>query len=171
MALQRFGGVISGGGRCCYWHPVGRDQGCCLTPSSAQHSPHQSKDLSGPSDTPVPAECPWAGGPGLPQSTPHLGFPGDSWVKNLPVMQETGRCRFGAWGGKIPWRQTWQCTPVFLPEESPWTEEPLSAGYSPWGRKESSTTQRLSMQQAPLTWRDFFLLLCSWRAAQVSARG
>ena len=25
--------------------------------------------------------------------------------------------------GKIPWRRAWQPTPVFLPEESPWTEE------------------------------------------------
>ena len=26
--------------------------------------------------------------------------------------------------GKIPWRREWQLTPVFLPGESPWTEEP-----------------------------------------------
>ena len=26
--------------------------------------------------------------------------------------------------GKIPWRNVWQPTPVFLPGESPWTEEP-----------------------------------------------
>ena len=26
--------------------------------------------------------------------------------------------------GKIPWRRAWQPTPVFLPGESPWTEEP-----------------------------------------------
>ena len=26
--------------------------------------------------------------------------------------------------GKIPWRRTWQPTPVFLPEEFPWSEEP-----------------------------------------------
>ena len=26
--------------------------------------------------------------------------------------------------GKIPWRRSWQPTPVFLPGESPWTEEP-----------------------------------------------
>ena len=24
----------------------------------------------------------------------------------------------------IPWRRAWQPTPVFLPGESPWTEEP-----------------------------------------------
>ena len=27
------------------------------------------------------------------------------------------------WVGKIPWRKAWQPTPVFLPGESPWTEE------------------------------------------------
>ena len=28
------------------------------------------------------------------------------------------------WVGKIPWRRVWQPTLVFLPGESPWTEEP-----------------------------------------------
>ena len=28
------------------------------------------------------------------------------------------------WVGKIPWRRAWQPTAVFLPGESPWTEEP-----------------------------------------------
>ena len=37
-------------------------------------------------------------------------------VSNLPAMQET-------WVGKIPWRRAWQPTPVFLSEESSWTEE------------------------------------------------
>ena len=31
---------------------------------------------------------------------------------------------FDPWIGKIPWRRAWQPTPVFLPGESPWTEEP-----------------------------------------------
>ena len=37
------------------------------------------------------------------------------------------QCRrpgFDPWVGKIPWRRAWQPTPVFLPGESPWTEEP-----------------------------------------------
>ena len=38
-------------------------------------------------------------------------------IKNPPAMQET-------WVRKIPWRWVWQPTPVFLPAESPWTEEP-----------------------------------------------
>ena len=27
-------------------------------------------------------------------------------------------------GQKIPWRRKWQPIPVFLPGQSPWTEEP-----------------------------------------------
>ena len=34
--------------------------------------------------------------------------------------------------GKIPWRRTWQPTPVSLPGESHGQRSP--AGYSPWGR-------------------------------------
>ena len=34
------------------------------------------------------------------------------------------RCGFSLRIGKLPWRRAWQPTPVFLPRESPWTEEP-----------------------------------------------
>ena len=34
------------------------------------------------------------------------------------------RPEFHPWVGKIPWRKVWQPTPVFLPGQSPWTEEP-----------------------------------------------
>ena len=40
---------------------------------------------------------------------------------NLPAVQETW---FDSWVRKIPWRRAWQSTPVFLPGESPWAEEP-----------------------------------------------
>ena len=42
-------------------------------------------------------------------------------VKNPPAMWESW-----VWSlvGKIPKRKAWQPTPVFLPGESPWTEEP-----------------------------------------------
>ena len=46
-------------------------------------------------------------------------------VKNLPC--QCGRCKrleFISWVGKIPWRRARQPTSVFLPRESPWTEEP-----------------------------------------------
>ena len=42
-------------------------------------------------------------------------------LKRLPAMQ---RPRFNPWVGKIPWRRKWQPTPIILPGESPWTEEP-----------------------------------------------
>ena len=34
------------------------------------------------------------------------------------------RCGFDPWLEKIPWSRKWQPTPVFLPGESPWIEEP-----------------------------------------------
>ena len=43
-------------------------------------------------------------------------------IKNLPA--NAGRYGFDPWVGKIPWRRAWQPIPVFLPGESPWTEEP-----------------------------------------------
>ena len=38
---------------------------------------------------------------------------------------------FNPWMGKIPWRRKWQPTPVCLPGEFPWTEEP--GGLRPMG--------------------------------------
>ena len=42
-------------------------------------------------------------------------------VKNQPAMQETW---VRSLGWKDPWRRTQQPTPVFLPGEPPWREEP-----------------------------------------------
>ena len=42
-------------------------------------------------------------------------------VKNPPAMQETW---VQSLGWEDPWRWAEQPTPVFLPRESPWTEEP-----------------------------------------------
>ena len=46
--------------------------------------------------------------------------------------------------GKIPWRGKWQPTPVFLPGKSHGQRSPVD--YSPWGLKESDTTEWLNMQ-------------------------
>ena len=59
-------------------------------------------------------------------------------VRCLPAMQGLG---FAPWVGKIPWRRKWQPTPVFLPGES--HGQRSLAGYSPWGHKESDTTEQL----------------------------
>jgi len=45
----------------------------------------------------------------------------------------------GSISGKIPWKRKWQPTPVFLPGES--HGQRSLTGYSPWGRKESDTTE------------------------------
>ena len=42
---------------------------------------------------------------------------------------------------KIPWRRAWQPTPVFLPGES--HGQRSLAGYSPWGHKETDTTEAI----------------------------
>ena len=48
------------------------------------------------------------------------------------------------WVGMISWRRKWQPTPVFLPGIS-WKSHGQRSliGYSPWGCKESDTTERL----------------------------
>ena len=52
-------------------------------------------------------------------------FPGALVVKNSPAnVGDVTWFGFDPRVGKIPWRRTWQPTPVFLSEESPWTEEP-----------------------------------------------
>ena len=72
-----------------------------------------------------------------------LGFPGSASGK-----ESTCQCRklkwygFDLWDRKIPWRRKWQPTPVFLPGK-PHGQRSL-ASYSPWGRKESDTTEALS---------------------------
>ena len=44
-------------------------------------------------------------------------------VKNPPAKRET---LVRSWVGKTPWRRAWKSIQVFLPEESPGTEEPGS---------------------------------------------
>ena len=54
-----------------------------------------------------------------------------------------GRPRFNPWVGKIPGRRKWLLTPVFLPGE--FHGQRSLAGYSPWGREESDTTEQLTL--------------------------
>ena len=60
----------------------------------------------------------------------------------LREITKCGRTRFDPWVGKIPWRRAWQPTPVFLSGES--CGQRSLVGYSPWGCRESDTTERLS---------------------------
>ena len=56
-----------------------------------------------------------------------------------------GRPRFNPWVRKILWRRKWQPTPALLPGKSHGWRSVV--GYSPWGRKESDTTEQLHIQQ------------------------
>ena len=62
-------------------------------------------------------------------------------VKNLLQCRSL---EFNLWVGKIPWRRERLPSSVFLPGE--FYEQRSLAGYSPWGRKESDTTEQLSTQ-------------------------
>ena len=53
---------------------------------------------------------------------------------------ELERPGFDPWVGKIPWKRKWQPTPVLLLGKSHGQRSLI--GYSPWGRKESDTTER-----------------------------
>ena len=46
------------------------------------------------------------------------------WLRWWRIRLRWRRPGVDPWAGKIPWRRGWQPTPVFLPGESPWTEEP-----------------------------------------------
>ena len=52
------------------------------------------------------------------------------------------RRAFDSWVGKIPQKRKWQPTPVSLPEKSHGQRSLVS--HSPWGWKESDTTEGLS---------------------------
>ena len=72
------------------------------------------------------------------------GFPGSSSGK-----ESACQCRrhkswgFHLWIWKIPWRRKWKLTPVFFPGE--FHGQRSLVGYSPWGLKESDTTERLHL--------------------------
>ena len=60
------------------------------------------------------------------------------------VYLQCGRPGFNPWVGKISWRRKWQPSPVFSTGKSHgWRS---LVGYSPWGRKESDTTEQLHFQ-------------------------
>ena len=53
------------------------------------------------------------------------------------------RQRFNPSVGKIPWRRKWQCTPLFLSGKFHGHRSLMD--YSPWGGKESDTTEHTQL--------------------------
>ena len=86
------------------------------------------------------------------------GFPGGTSGK-----ESACQCRrhkgyvlnpgFKPWVWKIPWRRKWQPTPVFLPGK--FHGQRSLAGYSPWGRKESDTTEAEHTTDTHTNWTHF----------------
>ena len=78
-------------------------------------------------------------------------FPvGTSGKEPASQCRKHNSCRFNPWVGKIPWRMTWQPTPEVLPEET--HGQKSLAGYSPWGRRESDTTEETEQTYMHLVW-------------------
>ena len=83
------------------------------------------------------------------------GLPG--WLSDKESACQCRRCKrhsFSLWIRKIPWGRAWLPTPVFLPGE--FHGQRNLVGYSPWGHKESDTTERLYMYAPSL----MFNLVC-----------
>ena len=68
------------------------------------------------------------------------GFPGGAGGKE-PACQSRRhkKHRFNPWVGKIPWRKNWQPIPIFTPGE--FHRQRSLEDHSPWGGKESDTTE------------------------------
>ena len=86
-------------------------------------------------------------------------------------MHETWKTWVPLWVGKIPWRRAWQPTPVFLPGQSPWTEEPGGL-QSMWPQRvrnnwsDLAGTHRTRPGEQPVfsaCWWSGWLPCCSWR--------
>ena len=70
-----------------------------------------------------------------------------SWLSGTSLQCRRHRIHeFNPWVGKVPWRRARQPTRVFLPGESRGLRSLV--GYSPWGCKESDTTEQLSMAKS-----------------------
>ena len=69
-----------------------------------------------------------------------LGFPGGTSGKERAC--QCRRRRFHPWVGKIPWSRKWHPSPVFFPGRI--HGQRSLAGYSPWGLKESDTTEQIA---------------------------
>ena len=72
---------------------------------------------------------------------------------------------FNPWVRKVPWRRKRQPTPVFLPGKS--HGQRILAGYSPWGPRESDTTEQACALASSRIWR---ALNASWQCLLLGTR-
>ena len=70
----------------------------------------------------------------------HFKFPGGTSGKDSACQcRRCKRSGLDLWVGKTPWRRKWQPTPLFLPGKVHGQRNLV--GCSPWGHKESDTTE------------------------------
>ena len=69
----------------------------------------------------------------------NVGLPGGSDSEDSACIAR--RPRLDPWVRKNPWVKKWQPTPVFLPGK--FHGQRSLEGFSPWGHKESDTTEQL----------------------------
>ena len=75
------------------------------------------------------------------------------------LLKPSMRPWFNPWVGKMPWRRTWQPTPIFLPRKSHGQRSLM--GYSPWNHKQVNTTEQLTLSSlSPDTWIHISLFPC-----------
>ena len=82
-------------------------------------------------------------------------------VKNPPANARYKKQGFSPWVEKIPWRRAWQPTSVSLPGE--FHGQRSLEGYSPRGRKESTTTERFHFYFHTLPNQNVVLKISLWR--------
>ena len=100
--------------------------------------PHSSAGKESTCSAGDPSSIPGSGrSPGEGTGYP-LQYSWASLVAQLVKNLQCGRPGFDPWFWKIPWRREQLPTPVFWPGE-------FYGWYSPWGDKESASTERLSL--------------------------
>ena len=67
------------------------------------------------------------------------------WLSQYSICLQCRKPGFNPWVRKISWRRKWQSTPIFLPGISCGRRSLVD--YSPRGRKESDTTERLHLHR------------------------
>ena len=89
--------------------------------------------------------------------------------KKKRICLQCRRPRFDPRVGKIPWRRKWQPTPVSLPGKSHGHRNLVDC--SPWGRKESGTTEWLTQHTTILKNIFFFYLVSQAPSSFFSVSG
>ena len=82
------------------------------------------------------------------------------WLSSKESTCNAGNLDLIPGSGKIPWSRSWQPTPVFLPGESHGQRRLVV--YSPYGQKETDTTEVIQCAHTRVTEQTFFKYFLFW---------